>query len=147
MRIQRTRMKSRRVKTFGMIPDSVPVNAGKMVSVDAAKAVSSAVKAASVAVAVREDSSVVKEVSIGIVAREVSNAVKAASEETAAREVFSAVKAASNVAKEVSNAAKAVSEETAAREASSVVKAVFANRALAADLPAVSPAETGAVND
>lgn len=78
-------MKSRRVKTFGMIPDSVPVNAGKMVSVDAAKAVSSAGKAASVAIA--------------------------------------------------------------AREASSVVKAVFANRALAADLPAVSPAETGAVND
>ena len=87
-------------------------------------------------------------------AKEASSAVKAASEETAAREVFSAVKAASNVAKEVSNAAKevsnaakAVSEETAAREASSVVKAVFANRALAADLPAVSPAETGAVND
>ena len=94
-------MKSRTVKTFGMIPDSVPANAGKMVSVDAAKAVSSAGMAASVAVAVREDSSVVKE----------------------------------------------VSEETAAREASSVVKAVFANRALAADLPAVSPAETGAVND
>ena len=101
-------MKSRTVKTFGMIPDSVPANAGKMVSVDAAK--------------------------------EASSAVKAASEETAAKE-------ASNVAKEVSNAAKAVSEETAAREASSVVKAVFANRALAADLPAVSPAETGAVND
>lgn len=42
---------------------------------------------------------------------------------------------------------EAVSEETAARGGSSVVKAVFANRALAADLPAVSPAETGAVND
>lgn len=119
-------MKSRRVKTFGMIPDSVSANAGKMVSVDVAKAVSSAVKAASVAVAVREDSSVVKEVS----------------EETAEREDL-----VETVVKEDSNAAKAVSEETAAREASSVVKAVFANRALAADLPAVSPAETGAVND
>ena len=49
--------------------------------------------------------------------------------------------------KEDSNAAKAVSEETAAREASSVVKAAFANRALAAGPPVVSPAETGAVND
>ena len=119
-------MKSRTGKTFGMIPDSVPANAGKMVSVDAAKAVS-------VAIAVREASSVVKEVS----------------EETAAKEDSSAVKAdlVETVVKEDSNAAKAVSEETAAREASSVVKAVFANRALAADLPAVSPAETGAVND
>ncbi len=50
-------------KTFGMIPDSVPANAGKMVSVDAAKAVS-------VAIAVREASSVVKEVSEETAAKE-----------------------------------------------------------------------------
>jgi hypothetical protein len=69
--------------------------------------------------------------------------------ETAVKEVFSVEREdlAETAAKEASSAVKAASEETAAREASSVVKAVFANRALAADLPAVSPAETGAVND